>query len=58
MCLTAQGWLENCKELSERELWVLYWFMTTTSYINIIFLEQKSFFKKISCYIQLSCGRN
>lgn len=51
MCLTAQGWLENCKELSERELWVLYWFMTTTSYINIIFLEQKSFFKKISCYI-------
>lgn len=50
-CLTAQRWPENYKELSERELWVLYSLMKTTSYINIIFLEQKSFSKKISCYI-------
>lgn len=49
--LTAQRWLETYEELSEMELWVLYWFMKTTSYTNIIFLEQKSIFKKISCYI-------
>lgn len=48
----AQDWLGNYQELSDKELRVLYWFMKTTSCINIIFLEQKSFFKKkISCYI-------
>lgn len=42
----AQDWLGNYQELSDKELRVLYWFMKTTSCINIIFLEQKSFFKK------------